>query len=154
MVLNGLSVGGRTCSVSMTGSHDGRWTQDVKFCLKMVIFPLVFASVANIPAHIQTTVTCQTCTRFVYSCAFPYVGQCIYRYTQRISIRIRICIRIRIRSVGIHTYSVYTLPYIWKCACTQTWYMSASSLNVCRDVSHRSKNKWKISPFSGKILRL
>ena len=28
------------------------------------------------------------------------------------------------------------------------------SLNVCRNVSHRSKNKWEISPFSGKILRV
>ena len=47
-----------------------------------------------------------------------------------------------------------TLLYIWKCACAQTLYicLTVVCIHVCRDVSHRSKYKWEISPFSGKIL--
>ena len=53
-------------------------------------------------------------------------------------------------SLCIYLY-IHTLPYIWKCACAQTY---DSTLNVCRDVSHRSKNKWEISPFSGNVTSL
>ena len=44
--------------------------------------------------------------------------------------------------------------YRWKYVCVQTFYMSDGCLYVYMNVSHRSKNKWEIAQFSGKILRI